>query len=433
MIAVMILLAGAAGWLYFANYLDGTKPTIKLNRNIIAIGKQQNIGITFSDDGGGLSLVKVEIIQDNQPRVLAQENIAARGTRQKVVTLTANTENLKLKNGPAVVRITADDFSLFNNETILDVPLVIDTIPPQISILNPVNYLNQGGTGFVAYRISKRVSSTGVYVDDQFAPGFTVPMSNGAMSVTYFAVPPDASNQKTRISVFAGDEAGNVSKISLPCTIKPKKFRSDSVNLSNNFLQKIIPEFQSSVPGLQGKSSEEVFAYINTTLREQNTKTIQEICRKSVNKQLWEGAFVRMSNAAPMALFGDQRTYLYDGKSLGNSVHLGVDLASTIHSPIEAANNGIVVFAGPLGIYGNAVIIDHGMGLLSLYGHLSAIETAVGKTVRKAEKIGLTGSTGLAGGDHLHFSILVNGQFVNPQEWWDPHWIEDNVMKKMTI
>ena len=433
MIAIIILLAGTAGWLYFANYLDGKKPTITLSRNIVAIGKQQNIGITFSDDGGGLSLLKVEIIQDSQPRVLAQEIIPAKGIKQKAVNLKADTESLKLKNGPAVLRVTADDFSLFNNETTLDVPVTIDTIPPQISILNPVNYLNQGGTGFIAYRISKRASSTGVYVDDQFAPGYTIPMTNGAMSVTYFAVPLDASNQKSRIYVFASDEAGNVSKISLPCTIKPKKFRSDSVNLSNNFLQKIVPEFQASVPGLQGKTSEEVFTYINTTLREQNTITIQDVCRKSVNKKLWEGTFVRMSNAAPMALFGDQRTYMFDGKSLGNSVHLGIDLASTIHSPIEAANNGIVVFAGPLGIYGNAVIIDHGMGLLSLYGHLSAIETAVGKTVRKTEKIGLTGSTGLAGGDHLHFSILVNGQFVNPQEWWDPHWIEDNVMKKMTI
>lgn len=432
-IAVIILLAGATGWLYFANYLDGTKPTITLDRNIIAIGNQQNIGITFSDEGGGLSSVKVEIIQDNQPRVLAQESIPSRGTRQKVVKLTANSGNLKLKNGPAVVRITADDFSLFNNETILDVPVAIDTIPPQISILNPVNYINQGGTGFIAYRISKPAASTGVYVDDQFAPGYTVPMNNGTMSVTYFAVPLDATNDKTRIYVFASDNAGNVSKVSLPCTIKPKRFRSDSVNLSNNFLQKIVVEFQSSIPGLQGKTAEEVFTYINTTLREQNTKTIQDICRKSVNKKLWEGTFVRMSNAAPMALFGDQRTYMIDGKSLGNSVHLGIDLASTVHAPIEAANNGIVVFAGPLGIYGNAVIIDHGMGLLSLYGHLSAIETAVGKTVRKTEKIGLTGLTGLAGGDHLHFSILVNGQFVNPTEWWDPHWIEDNVMKKMTI
>ena len=433
MIAIIILLAGTAGWLYFANYLDGKKPTITLGRNIVAIGKQQDIGITFSDDGGGLSLLKVEIIQDSQPRVLAQEIIPAKGIKQKAVNLKADTESLKLKNGPAVLRVTADDFSLFNNETTLDVPVTIDTIPPQISILNPVNYLNQGGTGFIAYRISKRASSTGVYVDDQFAPGYTIPMTNGAMSVTYFAVPLDASNQKSRIYVFASDEAGNVSKISLPCTIKPKKFRSDSVTLSNTFLQKIVPEFQSAIPELQGKTSEEVFTHINTTLRKQNDKTIQELCRKSVNKQMWEGTFARMNNAAPMALFGDQRTYMYDGKSLGNSIHLGIDLASTVHAPIEAANNGMVVFAGPLGIYGNAVMIDHGMGLLSLYGHLSAIETTVGKTVRKSEKIGLSGATGLAGGDHLHFSILVNGQFVNPQEWWDPHWIEDNVMKKMTI
>ena len=130
---------------------------------------------------------------------------------------------------------------------------------------------------------------------------------------------------------------------------------------------------------------------------------------------------------------GDPTTYLVDGKPFGNSVHLGVDLASTAHAPIEAAANGIIVFAGALGIYGNAVIIDHGLGLFSLYGHLSAIETTVGKSVKKEEKIGVSGLSGLAGGDHLHFSILVGGEFVNPQEWWDPHWIEDNVMKKMTL
>ena len=130
----------------------------------------------------------------------------------------------------------------------------------------------------------------------------------------------------------------------------------------------------------------EVFGYVNTTMREDNTKTIQGICRKSINKKLWEGTFLRMRNAKPMALFGDQRTYLVDGKPFGNSIHLGIDLASTAQAPIEASNNGIVVFAGPLGIYGNAVIIDHGLGLFSLYGHLSSIETTVGKTVQKGKR-----------------------------------------------
>ncbi len=432
-IAVVVLLAGVGGWLYFAGYLDRGKPVIKLDSDITAVGKKKNIGITFSDASSGLSHLKVEIIQDNKPHILAQETFPSRGNKQKVIQLTINAEELKLKNGPATINITANDCSLFNNETIIVRQVRIDTLPPQIAILNSVNYINQGGTGFITYRTSKPTPLTGVYVDDRFSPGHTILMNNRPTSVTYFALPLDATNSKTKITIFARDDAGNEARVSMPYDIKPKKFRADKVNLNDNFLQKIMPEFQSSIPQLQGKTPADVFAYVNSTLRDENTKTIQAICRKSINKKLWEGTFHRMRNAKPMALFGDQRTYLVEGKSYGNSVHLGVDLASTAHAPVEAANNGIVVFAGPLGIYGNAVIIDHGLGLFSLYGHLSSIETTVGKNVRKEEKLGLSGLTGLAGGDHLHFSILVGEQFVNPQEWWDPHWIADNVMKKMAI
>ena len=199
------------------------------------------------------------------------------------------------------------------------------------------------------------------------------------------------------------------------------------MNLSESFLQQKMPEFQAMVPSLQGKTPLEVFTYINSQMRNENFLTIQSICKKSAPKALWEGTFLRMSNAAPMALFADKRDYMFDRKVVGESLHTGVDLASTTHATIEAANNGVVVFTGTLGIYGNAVIIDHGLGLFSLYGHLSAITTTVGKSVRKGEKIGNSGTSGLAGGDHLHFSIIVGGQFVNPQEWWDPHWIKDNI------
>jgi murein DD-endopeptidase MepM/ murein hydrolase activator NlpD len=58
---------------------------------------------------------------------------------------------------------------------------------------------------------------------------------------------------------------------------------------------------------------------------------------------------------------------------------------------------------------------------------------STGQTVKKGETIGLTGDTGLAGGDHLHFSVLLQGIFVNPTEWWDQHWITDNVTKKLLL
>jgi murein DD-endopeptidase MepM/ murein hydrolase activator NlpD len=186
-------------------------------------------------------------------------------------------------------------------------------------------------------------------------------------------------------------------------------------------------------PVLQGKTPLEIFSYVNSEMRNDNFRSIQSICQKSTPKILWEGTFLRMRNASPMALFGDKRSYIVAGKNFANSIHTGIDLASVANAAIEAANSGIVVFAGPLGIYGNAIIIDHGLGIFSLYGHLSSINTATGKNVKKEEVIGHSGTSGLAGGDHLHFSIIVGGQFVNPQEWWDVHWIEDNINQKMRL
>jgi len=209
--------------------------------------------------------------------------------------------------------------------------------------------------------------------------------------------------------------------------VKEEKFRSDKMNISDSFLQQKMPEFQAMVPSLQGKTPIEVFVYINTQMRNENLLTIQNICKKSSPKILWEGTFHRMKNTAPMALFGDKRDYFYNDKLVGESVHNGIDLASAPHSPIEAANSGIVVFTGNLGIYGNAVIIDHGQNLFSLYGHLSVINTSVGKHVAKKEEIGISGTSGLAGGDHLHFGIIYNGQFVDPMDVWNPDWVKSNI------
>ncbi|HDK82026.1 MAG TPA: M23 family metallopeptidase, partial [Nitrospirae bacterium] len=116
------------------------------------------------------------------------------------------------------------------------------------------------------------------------------------------------------------------------------------------------------------------------------------------------------------------------GKAISRSVHLGYDLASVSNSPVEAANSGVVRFSGDLGIYGNTVIIDHGMGLMSLYGHLSTVTVRQGQSVEKGDIIAQTGSTGLAGGDHLHFGILLHGIEISPLYWWDPHWIKVNIL-----
>jgi murein DD-endopeptidase MepM/ murein hydrolase activator NlpD len=251
--------------------------------------------------------------------------------------------------------------------------------------------------------------------------------------VAYFALPLDATPGSPQIRILARDQAGNETVSGIPTLIKKRKFRSDTMVLTDAFLEKKMPEFQTDIPALRGKTPIDTFTYVNTQLRNENSQTIQSLCRKSEPRQIWQDTFLRMKDAAPMALFGDHRTYLYGGKPVGESLHTGVDLASLAHSPIEAANSGIVRFTGPLGIYGNTVIIDHGLGLATLYSHMSAIQVRPDQTVARGEVIGTSGMTGLAAGDHLHFGMAVNGQFVDPREWWDPHWIADNVTLKMNV
>jgi len=78
------------------------------------------------------------------------------------------------------------------------------------------------------------------------------------------------------------------------------------------------------------------------------------------------------------------------------------------------------------------VLVDHGQGIFSLYSHLSQMRVSPGDKVDTASVLGLTGTSGMAGGDHLHFSMLINGEFVTPVEWWDQNWLEVNIEEPLT-
>ena len=170
----------------------------------------------------------------------------------------------------------------------------------------------------------------------------------------------------------------------------------------------------------------EKYLYVNNQVRQSNAQAIAKACAATDSQQLWTDRFFRMPGSG-RAGYADQRTYLYNGTAIDTQTHLGVDIASTERAEIRAANRGKVVFADYLGIYGNMILIDHGQGIASLYSHLSSIETKVGALVEKNQPIARSGATGMAGGDHLHFSMLVHGIFVTPIEWWDQHWIDVNI------
>ena len=315
-----------------------------------------------------------------------------------------------------------------------DVQVRLD--PPLLSVVSTHHFVNLGGSEMVVYRATPADVDSGVRVGDLLYPGFPgvgAGLTDPTMKVAFFAL---LYNQKpsTPMELYARDIAGNETRTQFEHRAFPKPFRSSRIPLDDNFLSRVVP------PILQGCATAErigrrrllpAFLRINNDLRRTNNETIAALARKSSPAVLWEGAFQPLGGSQVESSFADFRTYTYDRKEVDKQVHLGFDLAKTANAPVAAANHGKVLFAADLGIYGNCVILDHGMGLQSLYAHLSSFAVKEGENVRKGETVGNSGQTGLAGGDHLHFSMMLNGQFVNATEWWDAHWIEDRVMRKL--
>ncbi|MHB8091499.1 MAG: M23 family metallopeptidase [Syntrophales bacterium] len=432
-IATLVLLHAAGAWWFFGTIGEKGKPAVKIGAEAGFIGRQKTISVVFSDKGQGLRHTEISITQDNIPHVLSTIDYPDKNTATKKVALTIDTAALKLHDGPAVIKASAIDRSVWKNSTEIATPTQIDLLPPQIYLQTAQNHINIGGAGVVSYNLSEPVSRTGVQAGGIFYPAYKTTLAGKEAYVAYFALPDEAppGGGAWQIAALAVDNAGNETLNTIPTLIKKKKFHSDKIILSDDFLNRKMPEFQASLPELRGKTPLETFTIINTATRAANLKTIQAAGEKTEGRPLWNGPFLRMKDAAPRAFFGDRRTYFYNGRQISESVHNGVDLASLAHASIQAANDGIVRFAGAIGIYGNSVIIDHGMGLSTLYSHMSSILVKPEQTVKKGEAIGVSGMTGLAGGDHLHFGVAINGQFIDPVEWWDPHWIADNITKKL--
>jgi murein DD-endopeptidase MepM/ murein hydrolase activator NlpD len=262
---------------------------------------------------------------------------------------------------------------------------------------------------------------------------FALPGGGAGERFALFAIPWELDDT-AQVKLFAEDDAGN--RVELPFVDLFKKVppRIDTLELTDAFVEKVVPAIASATPGFDASGSLlDQYLRINGDLRRSVLAQIAALARESEPHVLWQGAFLQMPNTERRAGFAEVRTYLYHGKPVDHQTHLGLDLASTERAPVPAANAGRVVFAGWLSIYGNAVILDHGYGLLSLYGHMSALDAKVGAMVSKGQRLGTSGSTGLAGGDHLHLEVFVQGKSVDPLEWLDEHWIRDNIATKVRL
>ena len=446
MAVLILLLAAVGGAWYVAGRAD--PPAISIAEPARLIGQSGDLEIAIVTPGGELTQLEVALQQGAEriPVFSLPGSEPARLVRQEVDRLQLSRPIGKrdlpaLEAGPLTVHVTAVRPVLFGLREIASTAthaVEVRLLPPQIGISSQFHYINHGGSEMVVYRVRPADVDSGVRVGDYEysgypATGVGIEAADPGLRVAFFALQWD-QDVKTPISLYARDEVGNEARASFDYRVFPKNFRKSRIELNDSFLQKVVPEILYNSPDLKVENPSDLLASylrINNDLRRQNNARIAAMAHGTSSEILWQGPFKQLTNTAVEAGFADQRSYIYNGEVVDRQVHLGFDLASTTNAPVRAANSGRVVHADWLGIYGNCIILDHGLGLQSLYAHLSAIEVGIGDVVEKDARLGLSGQTGLAGGDHLHFTMLLGGHAVTPIDWWSQQWIEDRITRKL--
>ena len=413
---LLLVLVGAGLGFMILHDMDG--PTISVQPDTGTIGPQRDITLVLQDPAG-IRSVQVNVHRGTQVSPLFEQNFVPSTTEAKT---TFSLKALNLSDGEIVLEIRAKDKSFAGfgrgNMTVVKKQLIVDTKAPQISLRGQAgSAVRRGSAAAVAFTASEELATSGVQVGDFFFSAYK--QADGVYQCLY-AFPVHMEVAQFVPEVVVRDIAGNETRSRLVISKVDKTLKTDTLGISDQFLESVMPAFIDQVPGIE--SHLDRYIKVNSELRVQNEQFLYELGNKTEPVKLWEGTFLRLPGSATRALFADQRIYKYGETVIDKQTHMGVDLASTVHAPVPAANAGKVVFAGDLGIFGKLVVIDHGLGLMSLYSHLSGFQTTVGEKVTRGQIIANTGRTGLAAGDHLHFGVLVNGLQIQPLDWFDKNW-----------
>lgn len=402
-------------------------PKLDLPTPVTSVGQATPVSVHVSDPDGVRKVTAT--IEQNGTQYSAWEMSQPSKARDSTLSFTAGVKTTpQLRDGKAKLIIEATSNDLFSKTARLERDVTVVTQPPSISVDSDQHYLYLGMADLATFSVSGSWNSAGIRVGDQTYRAWPMPGGKpGLFSLFAFAWNMPAG---TIPVVFASNGAGN--DVTSPIAFQfPKKeqphYTVHDLQVSDAFMQKVVGELDPNGSG----DPVARFVKINTDMRKSNNQTLSDLRSKTADHFLFTQPFARQSHSQAEATFADVRNYIYHGKKIDQQVHLGYDLAVTQHVGVEASNDGRIVYAAPLGIYGNCVVVDHGYGLQTIYGHMSHIDVHDGDMVKRGQVMGQSGMTGMAGGDHIHFAMQLDGVQIDPKEWWDPHWIQDHITKRI--
>lgn len=420
----------------------GGRPQIDFDRDVPALGPDSVLRVEARESTRGVARLTVRVVQGDREVTVSDQALPtqpAHAPWQPVpdaveLAVPVGVEAVEgLAEGPATIMIEAQGAGTLFWEG----PVARETWtgpvllkPPALSDLTANTWVAQGGAEAVVYAVGPTADRHGVQAGKYFFPGYRHDALGDGRAFALFVVPHDFDDVES-VVLIAEDVVGNRAETRFIDRFERRPLERDTIRITDAVMQAVVPEIMARTPELEDQGSLLAnYLQVNGELRARLAQRLIELGEDTAEEFFWSRRFVQMP-AQVVSSFADRRTYLYEGEKVDQQDHLGFDLASVKHDRVPAANDGRVVLAEYFGIYGNTVVVDHGYGLMTLYSHLSQMSVQVSDRVVRRQEIGRTGSTGLAMGDHLHFTTMLHGVPTTPLEWWDGHWIRDRIASKL--
>jgi len=433
-IAVFVSILAACGvFVYKSAFFEREAPKVYLPQTIFWNFKAP-LRVVVSDNVG-IKSCKVTVDEPSRQMVLFNGTFE-KGQKLLDLNLTYPKNGFLPTSDKAVVRVEVKDGSWWNffggNKALAESKVVADNKPPQLELISNSYSIARGGSALVIFAASdENLDKVFVKTSDN-----TLFRAQPFVKTGYYStlVAWDVKNENFSAEVVATDKSQNVSKVPVKFFIKNIVYKDTKIELKDNFLDGKILELSQGMQDIATAKPIDRFVYVNSKLRAKNEAVIEKVTSR-IGKDVIEGYFAEpflpIVKASVVGSFGDHRNFFFNGEKVSESYHMGIDFASVKEAPVLAPNDGIVIFTGENGIYGNLVILYHNLGFFTLYGHCSSFTVKEGQKVSRGDIIAKTGMSGLALGDHLHYGTVVQGVEVRPLEWLDKKWIELNIVKVM--
>lgn len=430
-----------------ASFLEDQPPRLEWSNAPRGLGAEPvTFAVSAHDEGAGLDEVVVRLTQNNrEPIELARRTFKSAVVNSDNIELRIHPRELGLREGNAELHVSAFDKSLWSNGAQASTIVEINYLKPQLSALTPQQNGVLGGSELVFYKVSGKSPTThGVLAQGSVYPGYVASgwddrfKGKSSIYLALYPIPQSFDDSKDRMDIIARDSLGNSVTSSFNYRIKKRRWSSFKTAFSQDNAKILCDRLSTYAlrEKIPVKATGDVPSDLRALLKALSLSDagfIDSALSEPLPGRQWKEAFLSPVPSSPNNSVGDLRTVFVEGTEIVRGPASGVRFPVSKRTTVVSSNTGNVVFIGELGLLGNAIIIDHGFGLSSIYGHLSGVKVQRGATVTRGQEIGETGTSGFAQSEEVYFEMRLHGEPISPNEWWDQSWVTDHIDNKVAF